>query len=82
MFEFLKQMGDLRGANKVNQRMGVATRAIASGDIHTADYALEDAYKLCLDTMFLRTPHIELITLWGVIGMKVRDMGYPELADH
>ncbi len=82
MFEFLKQMGDLRRADKVKREIGIARQAIAAGDIHTADYALEAAYKLCLETMFVRTFHTELQFLWGVIGLKVRDMGYPELADH
>ncbi|SRR6266403_4030653 len=82
MFESFKQFGDLRRADKVERAMGIASSAIAAGQIHVADHQLEAAYKLCLKTTFLRTPLINLITFWGLIGIKVREMGYPELADH
>ena len=42
---------------------------------------LETAYKLCLETTFLRANHINLITFWGLTGVMVRDAGYIEFAE-
>jgi hypothetical protein len=41
MFQVFKQLGDLRRANKVDRAMGIACSAIAAGQIHVADYQLE-----------------------------------------
>ena len=62
--------------------MGIAGAAISAGDMQTADYQLEAAYKLCLETQFIRSDIINLISFWGLIGITVRERGYPELADH
>ena len=82
MFESFKQFGDLRRADKVKKAMSIACSALDAGNIQVADYQLEAAYKLCLDTMFVRAFHTDLTLLWGMIGIKVREMDYPELADH
>lgn len=32
--------------------------------------------------MFVRSFHTDLTLAWGLMDIKVREMGYPELADH
>lgn len=67
---------------KLKKAMDVATTAIEAGQIHIADLRLEEAYKLLLETKLPRTTHIEMITLWQFIGLRVTELGYPELAAH
>ena len=56
MFQVFKQVGDLRRADKIDKAMGIGTSASAAGQMEVAYYQLEAAYKLCLETTFVRTP--------------------------
>lgn len=66
----------------INKAIEIASKSLANGHIEIADIQLEKAYKLCLETRFPRHFHTELITAWGLIGIKVGEMGFPELATH
>ena len=81
MFELFKQIGNLRRADKVAKALSNASSAIAAGQMEVADYQFEAAYKLCLETTFVRMNHIDLILQWGLIGEWLKKQGHIDLAD-
>ena len=81
MFETFKQITNLRRAAKVDKAIGIANSAISAGQIQVANCQLEAAYKLCLETTFLRTSHINLITFWGLTGLSLKKQGHTDFAD-
>ena len=80
MFGIFKQIGNLHRADKVSSAMSLADSALAAGRMELVAVRLQIAYKLCLDTTFMRTLHINLTLQWGVFSVKLKELGQPELA--